>query len=171
MFAETFQSPAHLNIWIHYSRLWANEWNGLIHAAAVVCHQTVKLSSTLPAVWMKNIIFQDVQLSFITFSCSSSLPEVSSSNFALLWTGAECCLDNHMPSFSPAWKVDLPWLWGRGGKKITKMRRRLHQEHTEGMSALTACLRLCLCLQLQMERCTKQTNQEGFKKKKAKLLN
>lgn len=31
-------------------------------------------------------------------------------NFPLLWTRADCCLDNRMPSFSPARKVNPPLL-------------------------------------------------------------
>lgn len=93
-------------------------------------------------------------------------------NFPLLWTGTDCCLDNRMPSFSPAWKVNLPWLSaGKGRNKPKKNAWRFRRGGANGAHWWNERCVL-LCLQQQTECSTQQTNQDSSKKekKKAKLL-
>lgn len=90
-------------------------------------------------------------------------------NFPLLWTGAGCCLDNRMPSFSPAWKVNLPWLSagkGRNKPKNGDYVESVQKGRDDGMNGV--CWRLCL--QQQTECSTQQTNQRTWREKKTKLL-
>lgn len=83
-------------------------------------------------------------------------------NFPLLWTGADCCLDNRMHSFSPAWKVNLPWLSAEKGRNKPKNGdsvESMQKGRDDGMKG--ECWRLCL--QQQTECSTQQTNQNGSK--------